>query len=101
MPITDRLSARAKMDKRNEHDGLETETEELNVDYRTGEHWTLSSGVRRDDRKDHSAAVPATQETGDRTDAAVRLLYDSRARWTTYGFAQETIRSSGNRGDNG
>src|SRR5574341_1336062 len=39
MPITDRLSARAKMDKRNEHDGLETETEELNVDYRTGEHW--------------------------------------------------------------
>jgi hypothetical protein len=29
------------------------------------------------------AGVPATQEEGDRTDAVVRLLYDSRTRWTT------------------
>jgi len=101
VPFTDRLGARAKMDKQEQQEGLETETAELNLDYRMGEHWTLGSGVRYDSRKDNSPVVPATQEEGDRTDAAVRLLYDSKARWTTYGFVQETIRASGNREDNG
>jgi flagellar motor protein MotB len=101
MPFTDRLSARLKMDKQDQQEGLETETGELNLDYRMGEHWTLGSGVRHDSRKDNSADVPETQEEGDRTDTVVRLLYDSHARWTTYGFVQETIQASGNREDNG
>jgi len=101
LPLTDRLSARLKMDKKDQQEGLETETGELNLDYRIGEHWTLGSGVRYDNRKDNSAEVPVTQEEGDRTDAAIRLLYDSHAQWTTYGFVQETIQSSGNREDNG
>ena len=101
MPFTNRLNARLKMDKLDQQEGLETETGELNLDYRMGEHWTLGSGVRHDSRKDNSAEVPETQEEGDRTDAAVRLLYDSHARWTTYGFVQETIQASGNRDDNG
>jgi len=101
MPFTDRLSARAKMDKREQQEGLESENAELNLDYRMGEHWTLGSGVRYDSRKDNSPVVPATQEEGDRTDAVARLLYDSHASWTAYGFVQETIRASGNREDNG
>ncbi len=101
LPFTDRLSARLKMDKQEQQEGLETETGELNLDYRMGEHWTLGSGVRRDSREDNSAVVPATQEEGNRTDAVARLQYDSRARWSTYGFAQETIQKSGNREDNG
>ena len=101
LPLTDRLSARLKMDKQDQQEGLETETGELNLDYRIGEHWTLGSGVRYDNRKDNSADVPVTQEEGDRTDAALRLLYDSHEQWTTYGFVQETIQSSGNREDNG
>jgi hypothetical protein len=101
MPFTDHLSARLKMDKRDQQEGLETETGELDVDYRVGEHWTVGSGVRYDSRKDNSALVPETQDEGDRTDAAVRLKYDSHSRWTTYGFVQETIHASGNREDNG
>ncbi|MDH3720184.1 MAG: OmpA family protein [Desulfobacteraceae bacterium] len=101
LPLTERLSARLKMDKQDQQEGLETETGELNLDYRMGEHWTLGSGVRYDSRKDNSAVVPATQEEGDRTDAALRLLYDSHAQWTTYGFIQETIQANGNREDNG
>ena len=100
MPFTDHLSARLKMDKQEQREGLETETAELNLDYRMGKHWTLGSGVRHDSREDKSAVVPATQEEGDRTDAAVRLLYDSHASWTAYGFVQETVRTSGNREDN-
>jgi flagellar motor protein MotB len=101
MPFTDRLGTRLKADKLEQREGLTTETAELNLDYRIGEHWTLGSGVRHDSREDNSAVVPATQEEGDRTDAAVRLLYDSKARWTAYGFVQETVRTSGSREDNG
>jgi hypothetical protein len=101
VPFTDRLSGRAKLEKSEQREGLETETGELNLDYRMGKHWTLGSGVRYDSREDDSAVVPATQEEGDRTDAAVRLLYDSHARWTMYGFVQETVQSSGSREDNG
>jgi hypothetical protein len=89
------------MDKQDHQEGLDTETAELNLDYRMGEHWTLGSGVRYESREDNSAVVPETQEEGDRTDAVMKLLYDSRERWTAYGFVQETIQSSGDREDNG
>ena len=100
LPLTDHLGARVKADKQVEHEGLHTVSGELNLDYRMGEHWTLSSGVRHDSREDDSAVVPATQEEGDRTDAVAQLQYDSRKQWTTYGFAQGTIQTSGNREDN-
>jgi len=100
LPLSKSLNVRAKMDQQNQQEGLETEAGELDLDYRMGKHWTLSSGVRHDSRQDNSAIVPATQEEGDRTDATARLLYDSSARWTTYGFLQETIQVSGNREDN-
>ncbi|MBI5062806.1 MAG: flagellar motor protein MotB, partial [Desulfatitalea sp.] len=101
MPFTDRLNTRLKVDMQDQQDGLKTETGEVNLDYRMGEHWTLGSGVRHDSRKDNSVSVPATQEEGDRTDAAVKLQYDSRARWTAYGFVQDTVQSSQGREDNG
>jgi flagellar motor protein MotB len=100
LPLTDHLNARLKVDRQDQKEGLETDTGELNLDYRMGEHWKLGLGVRYDSRKDNSAEVPATQEEGDRTDAAVRLFYDSHSRWTTYGFVQDTIQTSGNREDN-
>jgi flagellar motor protein MotB len=101
VPFTDRLIAKLKVDKLNQQEGLETETGELNLDYKMGEHWTLGSGMRYDSRKDNSVVVPETQEEGDRTDAVVRLLYDSSKRWTAYSFVQGTIRSNGDREDNG
>ena len=101
LPVTDRLNARLKVDLQQQEQGLDTETGELDLDYRVGEHWTVGSGVRHDSREDNSSDVPATQEEGDLTDAVVKLLYDSREQWTVYGFVQETIHSSGNREDNG
>ncbi len=101
LPLTDRMSARMKMDKQAQPEGLETEAGEVNLDYRLTDHWTLSSGVRTDSREDRSAVVPQTQEEGDRTDGVLRLGYDSHARWSAYGFLQETLRNSGNRDENG
>ncbi|HKI50655.1 MAG TPA: OmpA family protein [Geothermobacteraceae bacterium] len=101
LPFGERVSLRLKADRRVEEQGLETAAGELNVDLRTNEHWTVSSGVRSDSRKDNSTQVPLTQVEGDRTDAVVRLLYDSRERWTAYGYLQGSIAKSGNREQNG
>ncbi|MEZ4601562.1 MAG: OmpA family protein [Syntrophotaleaceae bacterium] len=100
LPLFDRFNLRFKTDFQVQKDGLETEAGELDVEYRAGEHWTLSSGVRRDSREDNSAVVPETQEEGDRTDVVARILYDSRSRWSAYGFAQGTVQATGTREDN-
>jgi lipopolysaccharide assembly outer membrane protein LptD (OstA) len=95
------VGLRIKGDKLIQSEGLETVAGELNLDVQLDEHWTVSSGVRQDSRKDKSAQVPLTQEEGDRTDAVLQLLYDSRARWSAYGFVQESLKTTGNRDDNG
>jgi len=100
-PVTDRINITAKTDKTSRQQGLETNASEVDVHYLLTEHWTLSPGVRRDSRLDHSPVVPATQMEGDRTDAAMRATYDSRGRWTAYGFVQDTVSKTGNREDNG
>ncbi|MEJ2522872.1 MAG: OmpA family protein [Gammaproteobacteria bacterium] len=101
MPVTADLSVSAKADSSEQDGGLKASSEELNVGYQVTDQWTVSAGVRRDSREDDASAVALTQETGDRTDAVVQAAYDSRGAWTSYGFAQETLSSSGNREDNG
>ncbi len=101
LPFSDRVGLRIKGDKLIQSEGLETVAGELNLDVQLDEHWTVSSGVRQDSRKDKSAQIPLTQEEGDRTDAVLQLLYDSRARWSAYGFVQESLKTTGNRDDNG
>jgi flagellar motor protein MotB len=101
LPFSDNFGVHLKTDIRKQQEGLETEASELDLDYRLGEYWTLSSGVRHDSREDNSPVVPLTQEEGDRTDGVARVLYDSHASWNAYGFVQESIQTTGNREDNG
>ena len=100
VPVTSRFHLRAKTDFSLQNEGLQTEAGELDLAYQAGEHWIVSSGVRRDSRKDNSPEVPLTQEEGDRTDAVARLLYDSRTNWNAYGFVQGSIQKTGNRENN-
>jgi flagellar motor protein MotB len=100
LPLTDRLGLRLKGDRRTVDNGLDTQAAELNADYRLNDHWTLSLGGRRDSREDHSPLVPLTQEEGDRTDVVGKVLYDSRARWNGYLFAQKSVETTGNREEN-
>lgn len=110
LPLSERFGLRLKVDRSTQRNrpgtqagGLETEAGELNVDYHVDEHWTLSTGVRHDSRDDRSAPgqVVATQDQGDRTDMVVQLQYDSRTRWSAYGFVQDSLHTSGNREENG
>jgi flagellar motor protein MotB len=101
LPLTERLDISAKGDTLRQDRGLETTAVELDVGYRLAERWSVHSGVRNDSRTDRSPVVPATQEQGDRTDAVVQVTYDPSTTWSTYGFVQETVASTGDREDNG
>jgi hypothetical protein len=101
MPVTEKLSLRAKSDTRSAELGLTASATELNVAYALNENWGVATGVRRDERRDDSAVVPLTQEQGERTDAVVQVGYDSKRRWSAYGFVQDTLAVDGNREENG
>lgn len=98
--VTDSTDLRVKTDKKSQEMALQTSATEVNVDHRLDQHWTLSSGVRKDSRADFSPVVPLTQVQGERTDVVVRAGYDSRASWTAYTYAQDTAATSGNRETN-
>ncbi len=100
IPFGERWTGRLKFDLSEEDQGLTTAAVEGNLDYRLNNHWTLSSGVRSDKRTDHSEVVASTQEEGERTDAVVKVAYDSTARWTLYSYVQSTLRVSGDRDRN-
>jgi outer membrane receptor protein involved in Fe transport len=100
-PVTDKMNVAAKVDKTTRQQGLNTTSAEVDVNYQLTEHWTMSPGVRHDDREDHSPVVPPTQMQGERTDAALRATYDSKETWNAYGFVQDTVGKTGNREDNG
>ena len=100
MPVTNRLSLTAKGDQSTEDQGLEHRAIELDMHYKVTDKWSVSGGVRDDQREDHSPVVPATQEQGERTDAAAQVAYDPGPQWRAYGFAQGTLASDGNREDN-
>jgi len=100
LPLTDRLQLAGKADQRMQKDGLDTAARELNLGYQLTDHWSVSSGVRNDFRKDDSPIVPLTQQEGSRTDAVVQLAFDSLEKWRSYGFVQDTLARSGSRPDN-
>jgi hypothetical protein len=51
-------------------------------------------------RKDNSPVVPLTQEQGERTDAVAQVKFSPSDTWSVYGFAQDTVATSGGRPDN-
>jgi len=91
----------AKADRKVQELGLETSAQELDVSYRLGQHWNVGTGVRKDDRQDNSPVVPLTQQQGERTDAIVRIGFDSLTSWRSYAFVQDTVSRSEDREDNG
>jgi lipopolysaccharide assembly outer membrane protein LptD (OstA) len=101
MPVTSRLSLAVKGDVKSEDQGLETRAIELNVGYKLTKAWSVSTGMRDDQREDHSPVVPLTQVQGERTDAVAQVTFDPNTSWRAYGFVQDTVASSDGREDNG
>jgi flagellar motor protein MotB len=101
MPLTDRMHIAATADMSEQQDGLKTSAEEFNLAYQFTDQFSVSTGVRHEDRDDRSPIVPVTQDQGERTDAVVQVAYDSKDRWRGYGFLQSTLSASDGREDNG
>jgi flagellar motor protein MotB len=101
VPIGDTFNLAAKVDNRDQEQGLETKTQEVNIAYRISEHWQLSAGYREDSRIDRSPIVVLTQQQGERADAVLQLRYDSQTDWQAYAFGQDTVSVTGDRQENG
>jgi flagellar motor protein MotB len=101
LPIGASWSLNAKADRKAQEQALTTTAEELDVAYKINKNWSVSTGVRRDDRQDNSPVVPLTQQQGQQTVVVAQLGYDSLATWRAYTFAQDTVSKTGDRDDNG
>ncbi|MFT4173090.1 MAG: OmpA family protein [Rhodocyclaceae bacterium] len=104
LPVTDKLDARLKADRRDEVDGYNTTAAEAQLGYRISERWKLSVATRHDDKGadsvNTSTSYPGSLAvSGQRTDVAVQADYGVDA-WGAYGFAQKTAQRTGTRQDN-
>ncbi len=100
MPIAEKFALSAKVDKRTQEQGIETEVQEVNLSYQLSYHWDVKAGYRTDDRVDRSPIVALTQEQGEREDAILQIGYDSKSTWNIYGFMQDTMSITGDRQEN-
>ncbi len=100
LPMGDRLSLIAKLDHRDQAQGIETRALEYNLSYQVSDHWDVSAGYREDNRADRSINVPLSQELGERTDAVLQVGYDSKDTWRVYAFTQDTLSTTGDRETN-
>jgi len=101
LPIGDRFSFGAKVDNREQDQGIEISASEFSLGYKITERWDVSAGYRMDERIDTSVIVPLTQEQGERADAVLQVGYDSKSTWDVYGFMQDTLSTTGDRRENG
>lgn len=101
VPVTDATRVKVRHDSKTQDRGLEQQASELDVEHQLNPNWQVSAGVRQENRQDNSPVVPLTQIEGDRTDMVVRAGYDSLARWSAYGFLQDTVQSSDTQEENG
>lgn len=101
MPFLQRFMVLAKLDEREQEQGLDTSASEVNLSWQVNEFWDVSAGYRSDERTDNSALVALTQEQGEREDAVLQIGFDSKATWSTYGFVQDTVSVTGDRRENG
>ena len=98
--VTKEIDVKLKTDQKTQDLGLKTSSNELNVKYAIDEYWKASMGYRVDERIDNSPAVPLSQKQGERNDITLQADYDSKEKWNSYLFYQNTLDVSGNREDN-
>jgi len=100
LPVTKSIQVKIKSDTKTVDQGLETSATETNIDYSINANWKLSVGYREDERVDNSPVVPLTQKQGERSDALLRVDYNSMEKWNAYLFTQGTVETTGNREEN-
>jgi hypothetical protein len=101
LDLTRSISLLGKSDVLNREESVSTTAHELNLSYQFDPRWSLSAGVRQDERSDESVSPLPVQEVGKRTDGVMQLGYDARGNWNAYGFLQDSLATSESRQSNG
>ncbi|MGB0712509.1 MAG: OmpA family protein [Gammaproteobacteria bacterium] len=100
--LDDNTDLRASYDTVEEGDTQMIETARLGLDHQFDEHWSAGVEVLNEERERNSPSTTASiTEQGSRTDASVRLAYDSLDDWNAYTFVQGTLDVDQGRNDNG
>ena len=97
-PLPFQTSLDAKFDQVQSPGGAKTRTLDLDLRKGWGEHWSTSVGSRSDWRHDVArSSSPILSQTGQRTDVALQLGYDSKKRWSANAFGQGTVEQTESR----
>ncbi len=98
--LDQRWSSKTKVDGRQDEYRTYSAAEQ-NVSYSFNQYWKATVGARFDNNNvAQFTQSPILNQQGHRTDAAVRLHYDSNRDWGTYVFGQATLNRSGDRNAN-
>ena len=98
--LDEQWASKTKLDGKRDEFRTYTAAEQ-NVTYSFNDYWRATVGARLDDNKvAQASASPILNQNGRRTDAAVRLDYDSKQDWGTYVYGQATVQRSGERDPN-
>ncbi|HEX5394655.1 MAG TPA: OmpA family protein [Rhodocyclaceae bacterium] len=107
--VAENTRVEAKGDVRNAAT-MDSKNLEVAVRQKLDDEWTVSGGLRRDERQNQIAnASPTLSQNGGRTDVQVRADYapnkdngkpGEKEDWNTYGFVQGTVARDGNRSEN-
>jgi flagellar motor protein MotB len=101
LPVGEDVEFNVKSDLLKQVDGLHSERHEVGVQIDLNDRWQVATGVRHDLLDDERAVPLLTQAIGARTDAVLKLGYQSEQRWSMYGYAQETVSKDDNLENNG
>ncbi len=98
--LSERWVSKTKLDDR--QDQFRTyRSGEQNLTYTFNDYWQGTIGARLDNNQvAQQSASPILNQQGSRTDAAVRLDYNSHKDWGLYGFLQGTVERTGDRNNN-
>ena len=95
--IDERWSEKTKVDGKKDEFRTYTVAEQ-NVTYKFNDYWKGTLGARVDNNNvAFGTASPVLNQTGSRTDLAVRIDFDSHKDWGTYGYLQGTAERTGQR----
>ena len=105
VPVGDSGELRVKADRRDEREGYNSEVLDAQYGWQFAPSWKLGFGVRHDEKDGDafitSPSLPTTQSvSGERTDVAVQLDYTGADRYSLYGYAQKSVRTTGTRLEN-
>ena len=83
----------------------ETKALEASVEHKVDENWTVTTGVRADDKRLKNGATASADGEGHRVDLAAKVRFrpsiiEGEAPWSVYGFGQATVSKDGKRRDN-